>query len=171
MWGCCWCDDDQALNMSLISIFQQQQQQLWRRLEKHAMQERVTQEHSLAYLHFHEEEGKKDLSSVVIVLVIFSQKHFSTSCVDWWSRMRTSRQLIAGLFMTNDRRWTAAFLIVPSLFQFWSMMGLSMGGVVTARAGNVVTSKIYFTMSTFRKLQQLKDVVPSTCVCTYLFPK
>ena len=47
------------------------------------MQERVTQEHSLAYLHFHEEEeGKKDLSSVVIVLVIFSQKHFSTSCVD-----------------------------------------------------------------------------------------
>ena len=61
--------------MSLISIFQQQQ-------EKHAMQERVTQEHSLAYLHFHEEEGKKDLSSVVIVLVIFSQKHFSTSCVD-----------------------------------------------------------------------------------------
>ena len=82
---------------------------------------------------------KKDLSFVVIVLVIFSQKHFSTSCVDWWSRMRTSRQLIAGLFMTNDRRWTAAFLIVPSLFQFWSMMGLSMGGVVTARAGNVVT--------------------------------
>ena len=44
--------------MSLISIFQQQQQ-LLRRQEKHAMQERVTQEHSLAYLHFHEEEEKR----------------------------------------------------------------------------------------------------------------
>ena len=39
--------------MSLISIFQQQQQ------EQHALQERVTQEHSLAYLQFHEEEVKR----------------------------------------------------------------------------------------------------------------